>query len=337
MSHNYSYGIVPPFNTVALFGADGQIGERILSALLTSKRHTFKVIAFIPPSGQLPGGTDTTNVVTKTFDLGKLTREDLASNLKGVDAVVSALNGEALIAQGTIQDAAADAGVQRFYPSEYGMHNIYRKPGDPQGYVHPAWNMKAEMNEQAIIHPAVRAGRMSFTMIGCGDFYDQYREKVWCPWTQSPDQVEEYTIHTIGDPNAQADYTHLDDFAAFLVATLLEPEKSKDQFLNVVSDTISHNEIAKLLKKYTGKDVKMDIRPNKDMHKVIADPSSVKEEGLKQSAFPVDFWFLVKGLQGQGRFVRPASQIHNERFGLTRTSFEAYFKHRSPAAKETKL
>ncbi|KAI2486253.1 NAD-binding protein [Pyrenophora tritici-repentis] len=43
-----------------------------------------------------------------------------------------------------IQDAAADAGVKRFYPSEYGFHQIYRKPNDPMGYIHPAWNMKAK-------------------------------------------------------------------------------------------------------------------------------------------------------------------------------------------------
>jgi hypothetical protein len=58
--------------------------------------------------------------------------------------VVSALNGPALKAQATIQDAAADAGVKRFYPSEFGFHQIYRKPNDPMGYIHPAWNLKAQ-------------------------------------------------------------------------------------------------------------------------------------------------------------------------------------------------
>jgi hypothetical protein len=48
--------------------------------------------------------------------------------LKGVDAVVSALNGPALGAQATIQNAADDAGVQRFY-------HIYRKLDDLMGYV----------------------------------------------------------------------------------------------------------------------------------------------------------------------------------------------------------
>lgn len=183
-------------------------------------------------------------------------------------------------------------------------------------------------NERAVIHPAVRTGKMSFTMIGCGDFYNQDREKVWCPWTQSPSSVDKYTIHVIGDPDAEADYTHLDDFADFLVATLLEPAKSHNQFLNVVSDTISHSEIAKLLELYTGKNVEMDVLGEEKMHEIWDDPRKAPKEHT-ESAFPVDFWYLVKGTQGKGEFVRPKSQIHNDLFqGLTYTPFEGYFKGR---------
>lgn len=141
MSHADNYGLPAAFTTIALFGANGQIGERILHALLSSKRKEFKVIAFVPPGSE---SEVSSSVTTKPFDLKNLTREGLAQDLKGIDAVVSALNGPALEAQATIQDAAADADVQRFYPSEFGFHQIYRKPNDPMGYVHPAWNMKAQ-------------------------------------------------------------------------------------------------------------------------------------------------------------------------------------------------
>jgi uncharacterized protein YbjT (DUF2867 family) len=143
-THADNYGLTPPFQSIALFGANGQIGERILQALLACKRpgHTFKITAFIPPGTKLQ--QESANVTVKHFDAEKTDRESLAKALDGVEAVVSALNGPALKAQATIQDAAADAGVKRFYPSEYGSHQIYRKPNDPMGYIHPAWNMKAE-------------------------------------------------------------------------------------------------------------------------------------------------------------------------------------------------
>jgi putative NADH-flavin reductase len=142
-SHAQSYGLVAPYTNIALFGANGQLGERILLALLSNNRHTFKVTAFIPPGAELPQSNNA-NVNVKTFDIEKASREGLAKELSGVEAIVSALNGPALKAQSTIQDAAEDAGVKRFYPSEYGSHQIYRKPNDPMGYIHPAWNMKAE-------------------------------------------------------------------------------------------------------------------------------------------------------------------------------------------------
>ncbi|EKG10309.1 NmrA-like protein [Macrophomina phaseolina MS6] len=311
------------YETIALFGANGQIGQRILERLSHNPKANFKVLAFIPPQDELPSAGNDHKTVIKTFDANDFSREELAKDLKGVDAVVSALNGKALNAQTIIQDAAADAGVKRFYPSEYGMHHIYRKPDDSRGYLHPLWNQKDELNEKAVLHPAVLSGKMSYTVIGCGDFYNQDREPVWCPWTR--DDVSEYTIHVIGDPEMRADFTHLDDFAEYLVATLLEPEKSENQYLNFVSDTISHMEIADKLRKVTGKTVKLECFPLEKMHEIATEPQKAPAE-LKQSAFPPDFWFMVKGMQGQGRFRRPRGQIHNDVFpDVERTTFEKYF------------
>jgi hypothetical protein len=166
---------------------------------------------------------------------------------------------------------------------------------------------------------------MSFTMIGCGDFYDQDRETTWCPWTQ--ESVPEYVLHTIGDADARADYTHLDDFAAYLVATLCEPEKSENKHFNFRSDTISHNEIAALLERYSDKPVKKNNITFDEWHYVIADPSKAPSNLTEaQSSFPVDFWFLVKGMQGLGRFRRPKSDYHNDLFPAVKvTTFEDYF------------
>jgi nucleoside-diphosphate-sugar epimerase len=189
------------------------------------------------------------------------------------------------------------------------------------------WDMKARLNEHAVRHPAIDAGKMSYTLIGCGDFYNQDREKTWCPWTQK--DVESYTFHVIGDPDAKADFTHLDDFAHYLVATIEEPEKSENQSLNFPSDTISHNEIARLLDRYSGKKVNMEIIPSEDQHRIIADPSKAPKELSEGSAFPVDFWFMVKGAQGEGRFYRPKSENSNDLFPhVERTTFEKYFQGR---------
>lgn len=297
---------------IALFGANGQIGTSILKSLINCKKQNFNILAITPPDAPKPHGADREDIRVKAMDLLNTSRQEMVQTLSGIDAVVSALNGPVLEAQRTIQDAAADAGVKRFIPSEYGMHHIYRKPNDPKGYIHPLWDAKNRLNEYAMLHPAIKEGKMSYTMIGCGDFYDQDRENVWCPWTQK--DVPEYNFHVIGDPDAKADYTNIGDFGQYLVACLCEPSKSENASLNFPSDHISHSEIAKLLEKYSGKPVKLDIIGEDKMHEVVADPEKAPKELQNKSSFPVDFWFLVKGTQGSGRFWRPRGQNHNQLF-----------------------
>lgn len=166
---------------------------------------------------------------------------------------------------------------------------------------------------------------MTYTLIGCGDFYNQDREKLWCPWTQT--DVDSYTLHFVGDADSKADFSHLDDFANYLVASICEPEKSANATLNFVSDHISHNEIAALLEKYSGKPVKKKVTSQDYMRAIVADPSAAPRDLREGSVFPVDFWFLVKGIQGEGRFWRPKGQVHNHLFPEVQvTTFEKYLQ-----------
>lgn len=122
---------------IAVFGASGQLGTAILNALLNDQTlHTIQIISPGTKS-KVRSDTDIPNLSTKVVDLTTISRKELAEVLAGVDVIVSALNGKALEAQGLIQDAAWDVGVKRFYPSEYGMHHVYRKPGGTYGYIYP--------------------------------------------------------------------------------------------------------------------------------------------------------------------------------------------------------
>lgn len=125
---------------VALFGATGQIGRAILAALIATRAH--EVIQLVHPHSVQKAkdavkeldAEDT--VTTVSLDVCECSVEELHPVLCGIEVVVSALNGKALGAQEKIQDGAAKAGVGRFYPSEYGMHNIYHTP-EGYGYLHP--------------------------------------------------------------------------------------------------------------------------------------------------------------------------------------------------------
>ncbi|KAL2849393.1 hypothetical protein BJX68DRAFT_276093 [Aspergillus pseudodeflectus] len=318
---------------IALLGPTGQIGHSILRALLTTTSHD--LLQIVSPGSESTAKSNAEEFTTEqkkrlsteVADLLSARADDLTGLLEGVEIVISALNGKALSAQRTVQDAAAHAGVKRFYPSEYGMHHVYRSPdeSDQRGYLHSTWNLKSTANEECLHHSAIAEGKMTYTLIGCGDFYNQPREETWCPW-EKPD-LSEYTIHIVGNADAKVDFTHIDDLAAFLVETIAHPEISQNRTLNFVSDHISYNEIVELLSRYSGKKVSKNIYPIDVMHKVWRDPEAVPEEVKGKSVFPDDFWILVKGMQGSGRFWRPPGEVHNELFPNVRVrTFERYFQ-----------
>ena len=171
---------------------------------------------------------------------------------------------------------------------------------------------------------------MTYTIIGCGDFYNQPREKTWCPWTQT--DVSEYRLPILGNPDAVIDFTHIDDFAAFLAQTLRRPDLSENRTLNFVSDRLSYTAIAELLQKYSGKKVIKDVMPLEVVHRVIRDPGNVPRElgyGPEEhkSVMPVDFWFLVRAAQGEGRFRRGPGEVSNGLFpGVRVTTVEEYLR-----------
>lgn len=128
-----------PFTSIALFGANGQIGKPIFEALIRCKDPQFQITAFVSPNSSFDlRGYGDINATVKRVDLNKVARDDLAAILaeEKVDVAISALGGEIITKQGVIQDAAAKAGVGRFYPSEFGMHQVAWL-SDNSAYIHP--------------------------------------------------------------------------------------------------------------------------------------------------------------------------------------------------------
>lgn len=90
--------------------------------------------------------------------------------------------------------------------------------------------------------------------------------------------------------------------AQYIAALLARPSSSKDSHLNFVSDVVSQQEIADMLKEVTGKEVKPDYVTEEQAHGYIANPETIPERA-KQSRFAADFWYIVR-LQ-QGAFLLP--------------------------------
>lgn len=177
--------------------------------------------------------------------------------------------------------------------------------------------------EDAIKHPAVKSGKMTYTVIGCAEVFDVPREPLLCPWMNTA--AEEYTLCYVGDPDAQMDYSSLHDVAAFYVASICSPELSENRELGFRSDHISFTDVAKILRRVSGKNVTLREIPIQTVKEIIADPSSAPDDLKEGSTFPVDFWLALRSVQGQGRFWRPPGQLSNALFKQVQTqSFADY-------------
>ena len=89
--------------------------------------------------------------------------ESIKNALSGVDVVVSTISGEALDVQGKIAEAAKEAGVKLFVPSEFG--------GVTEGETEGLFGQKASILDQ------LKAVRIPYAVFYTGPFADY----IWAP------------------------------------------------------------------------------------------------------------------------------------------------------------
>ena len=117
---------------VALIGATGNIGSRVLAALLDQGRHALTAITRSTSKSTFPAGV--------TVYRGNL--EDpsfLQSSLAGKDVLVSLVAHDALRCETLFLEAAERVGVKVFIPSDYG------NPLSDQRFVRALPTMKQKM------------------------------------------------------------------------------------------------------------------------------------------------------------------------------------------------
>ncbi|KAK5171966.1 uncharacterized protein LTR77_003603 [Saxophila tyrrhenica] len=111
-------GSASPFKNVLLFGAGGdRIGYHVLNALTKDGSFNVTVLARDSSSSTYP----------PTVQLRKVSddfpHDELVRALRGQDVVVSTIGLLAQANEYKLVDAAVEAGVKRFIPSEWGMDN----------------------------------------------------------------------------------------------------------------------------------------------------------------------------------------------------------------------
>ncbi|KAL7937739.1 hypothetical protein V8C35DRAFT_331404 [Trichoderma chlorosporum] len=218
--------------SVVVIGGSGNIGGPIIDALLKA---SFRVTAITRPtsSSQFPP-----SVTVHQLDLSS--KSALISVLQGHDAVVSLLSRYAIDQQPLVIDAAIEAGVSRFIPSDFGIDN--RMVGNHRLAYQIQRKIKTQdyLSEKAAQYPG-----FSWTGLGIGLLFDYGMKHL----IGADIETRTMTIFDSGNEPFQA--TNIGLTAKAVVAILQRPAETANQYLSIASFNTTQNETLRILESLT--------------------------------------------------------------------------------------
>ena len=267
------------FRNIAIVGAGGSnIGHHIVRTLLSAPyagRFNVTVLARDTSKSTFPSDA---KVIRLSEDFPYAS---IVSALKGQDVLISAVQAKDL--EYKLIDAAIEAGVQCFLPSEYGVNNTFKPARD----LAPIFESKG----QTIEHLITKEAQISWTAIPTG---------LWLEWSLAPAikfpdiDIVKHTATLWAGGNHQLSWTTLAWSAQAVAEILLHPEETKNKVVPVRALEASQNDIIAVLEKLQG--VRYELSAA-DHEKQIADARAdwEKTQARWPSLVLVKAGFLLDG------------------------------------------
>ena len=220
-------------NVIVVAGATGNLGGRIVSALL---KRGAEVRALVRPDTEAAQLADLKSKGVHISSVELTDQLALTKAMMGAACVVSALQGlRDVIVDGQTQllDAALAAGVPRFIPSDFAVDYTHLTPGDNRNF-----DLRREF------HDRIDQAPIQATSIFNGSF-----DGIFAYGTPLYDGKKK-TIGYWGDKNRKVDFATMDDAADFTAAAALD--ENAPRALHIASFQASPEELAEAAKQATG-------------------------------------------------------------------------------------
>ncbi|KAI0300695.1 NAD-binding protein [Multifurca ochricompacta] len=198
------------------------------------------------------GSKTTVDGDAKLIPVDYSNKESIKKALIGVDVVISTIASSVLHLQAGIADAAKEAGVKLFVPSEFG--------GQTEGATEGFFGAKANIQTQ------LKGLGLPYTLFYTGGFADF----LWKPAFGLDVTSGKVTVG--GDGNTQNSYTSRDDIARYVsyILTQLPAEQLNNRSFTMVGDIKSFNEIFKEYEAKTGKKLEVTYVPVSELDARLA-------------------------------------------------------------------
>jgi nucleoside-diphosphate-sugar epimerase len=220
-------------STIAVAGATGNLGKRVVKALL---ERGGEVIALARAGTGQDKVTELTALGARVaaVDLGDA--PEIAEAIKGAECFVSVVAGLRDVVVGTqtvLLEAALLAGIPRFIPSDFSTDFTKLTPGENRNF-----DLRREFHQRLDVAP------IASTAIFNGAFGEILTYNV--PLLDFKKKVVGYWEN----PDWHIDFTTMDDTAAFTAAAALDPDTPKE--LHIASFQVSPNELVAFTAKTFG-------------------------------------------------------------------------------------
>ena len=209
------------------------MGTEIFAALQHANTFNLTILSRKSSKSTFPS-----NIKVFTVDDG-YPLDQLVDAFKGQDALVSSLPGQPYEIHLRMIDAAIEAGVKRFIPSEYG-NNTSTAAGD-------LVSLYADKAKVLAYLKTKESTGLSWTAVHSGQFFDWGLESGWLDYHLEERRV---TIYDSGEKLWST--TNLGTVATAVGKVLLKPDETKNKPMFVASFTVSQLQVLAELEKATG-------------------------------------------------------------------------------------
>jgi nucleoside-diphosphate-sugar epimerase len=237
-------------NMILVAGATGNLGERIVKALL-QRGAQVRIIVRTGSNIEKIEMFETLGV--QVFKIDNWCLEDLAVACKGVHCVVSSLAGLRNVVVDTqkiLLDAAIIAGVPRFIPSDYSLDFTRFSYGENRNL-----DLRREFHEylDGTSIEATSIFNGAFTELLTGDMpMIIYKKRLILYW---------------GNADRRWDFTTMNDTAAYTACVALDANTPR--FLRIAGDRISPREVKAVVTEVTGQKFRMFRAGGKALLEII--------------------------------------------------------------------
>lgn len=224
---------------VTLVGATGNLGSQILDALVSEG--SFKVTILQRASSKSkPAHADKILVHTISEDL---IHDELVDRLRGQDALIVCYRAQDANAQIKFGKAAAEAGVRRLIPADFGSCD---SNGKRERELVKLFERKVQVR-QSLQELAQQNESFTWTSLVNGHFFDWGLRENFLHFNMQTRKAD-----IIDDGNTRSSQATLPQIAKATVRILQRPEETKNKMLFIQSFCVSQNEVLASLEKAMG-------------------------------------------------------------------------------------